>query len=310
MSTGNLKLRLEDKLIFIDHHSASLRYHPCPDTDARPDFIVITHLHCRLIPKSCIKTTERHKKYKKVPWHLAHSVGEVKPLLDSKGPSQVAAYAGLLNQARPDKPGVYCMSLSPRTYRILWSDPSGLHSSEDFQWDDIGPLIAYVFSLYNPPEDHIKLDSTVTLDMLRNAMLSPRWTVEFQRKVYRQCEVIFVGSPWTRQSWIAVSDTHVGRRIIKDQYQSEGRRYDEGQLFDKLQQDLPDTGAPGCVHVEAHGAVDGIHTPIASSRRQKKRLVMTTVGESLYHCKSVFDFLKVMYDALEGVTPTICVRFP
>jgi len=268
----------------------------------------MTQSHCRHVPKPYIKTKNKHKKYSKVPWHFADSVGEVKPARNSKGPSQVAAYAGLLNQARPDKPGAYGISLSPRKYRVLWSDPSGLYSSEDFQWDDVGPLISYVFSLYNPPQDHIKLDPTVTLDISRNFMLSPIWTVKFQGKVYLHCKVIFVGPPWTRQSWIAVSDADRDQRVIKDQYQSEGRHYDEGELFDKLQQDLPDSGAPGCVHVECHGAVEGIQTPIVATRRRKKRLVMTTVGESLYHCKSVFEFLKVMYDALEGVNLFISVQ--
>ena len=227
----------------------------------------MTQSHCLRIPKAYIKVKHKHKKCSKVPWHLAHSVGEVKPLRDSKGPSQVAAYAGLLNQARPDKPGVYCFSLSPRKYRILWRDPSGLYSSKDFQWDDLSPLISYVFSLYKPPKDHIKLDTTMTLDMRRDLMLSPRWTVKFRRKVYSDCRVVFVGSPWTRQSWIAVSDTNGYRQIIKDQYQSEGRRYDEGELFDRLQKDLPKTGAPGCVHVESHGVVKGIMTPNAATRR-------------------------------------------
>src|SRR5262245_13205773 len=195
----------------------------------------MTQSRCRRVPSCCIKIIHKHNKYSKVPWHFADSVGEVKPVRDLKGCSQVAAYAGLLNQARPDKPGSYCISLSPRQYRVLWSDPSGLHSSEDFRWDDVGPLISYVFSLYNPPQDHIKLDPTLTLDICRDSMLSPRWTVKFQGKVHRRCRVIFVGSPWTRQSWIAVSDSNLDRRIIKDQYQSEGRRYDEGELFDKLQ---------------------------------------------------------------------------
>ena len=194
-------------------------------------------------------------------------------------------------------------------YRVLWSDPSGLYSWKDFLWDDLSPLISYVFSLYNPPKDHIKLDTTVTLDTHRDLMLSPRWTVKFRKKVYSDCRVIFVGSPWTRQSWISVSDTNGYQRIIKDRYQSEGRRYDEGELFDQLQQDFPDTGAPGCVHVESHSVVKGIMTPNVAARRQKRRLVMTTVGESLYHCKSVFDFLKAMYDALEGVTPFISVHY-
>jgi hypothetical protein len=115
--------------------------------------------------------------------------------------------------------------------------------------------------------------------------------------------VIFVGSPWTRQSWIAVSGdaTSDGLRIVKDQYQTEGRRYDEGELFDILQRDLPENCTPRCVRVEAHGVVNGIYTPIAAVRRQRKRIVMTTFGHPLYNCPNVFDFLKVMYDALEGV---------
>jgi hypothetical protein len=46
-----------------------------------------------------------------------------------------------------DKPGVYCLSLSPWQYRILWSDLSELYFSDDFQWDNLEPLISYVFSL-------------------------------------------------------------------------------------------------------------------------------------------------------------------
>jgi hypothetical protein len=159
-----------------------------------PDIVIMAKLHCLHIPKAYIKVKHKHKKYSKVPWHLAHSVGEVKPLRDSKGPSQVAVYAGLPNQAHPDKPGVYCISLSPCKYHILWSDPSRLYLSKDFQWDNLIPLISYILSLYKLPKDHTNLDTTVTLDTCHNLMLSPRWTVKFQRKVYRDCRVIFIGS--------------------------------------------------------------------------------------------------------------------
>jgi hypothetical protein len=219
----------------------------------------------------------------------------------------VGAYAGLLNQARPDKPGVYCLSLSPRQYRILWSDPSGLYSSVDFKWDNLKPLISYVFSLYTPPHHHIKLDNTITLDAHRDIMLSPRWTVQCQGETYPECRVICVGSPWTRQTWIAVSCSADRWRIIKDQYQTTGRRYDEGLLFDILQTDLANNRAPGCVHVERHGAVFGIQTPIAKTQRQKKHMVMTTFGKPIYDCTSVFEFLEVMYDTLEGETSLISV---
>jgi hypothetical protein len=120
--TAHLRLPPKDKLVFIDHHSSALRHHPCPDTNAQPDIVVMTQSHCHRVPSCCIKIIHKHKKYSKVPWHFADSVGEVKPVRDLKGCSQVAAYAGLLNQARPDKPGSYCISLSPQQYRILWSD--------------------------------------------------------------------------------------------------------------------------------------------------------------------------------------------
>jgi hypothetical protein len=116
--------------------------------------------------------------------------------------------------------------------------------------------------------------------------------------------------------WFSMDATDLDRRlgssdqqrIIKDQYQAEGRRFNEGELFDILQKDLPNNRAPGCVHVEHHGAV-GIQTPIAATQRQRMRMVMTTFGKSLYDCPSVFDLLKVMYDALEGATSLISIRF-
>jgi hypothetical protein len=74
-----------------------------------------------------------------------------------------------------------------------------------------------------------------------------------------------------------------------------------------LQTDLANNRAPGRVHVERHGAVFGIHTPIAKTQRQKKRMVMTTFGKPIYDCTSVFEFLKVMYDTLEGETSLISV---
>lgn len=58
--------------------------------------------------------------------------------------------------------------------------------------------------------------------------------------------------------------------------------------------------AAGCVLVQCHGDVDGVFTADPQSPRQKRRIVMTTVGKPLYDCPSVFEFLKVMYDALEG----------
>jgi hypothetical protein len=299
-------------LVFIDHHSSPLIHHPCRDTAAKPDIGAIIQSHHEIVQKRLAFPNEKrktdsedyhnHQIHTRLPWHLVDSVIELKPKRDSAGPFQLGAYAGMLNQARPDKPGVYCLSLSPRQYRILWSDPSGLYSSKDFQWDTLLPFISYVLSLYQPPDSHVKLDDTITLDPNRDVQLRPRWVVRFQGETYSPCRVVFVGSPWTRQSWIAISDDAERPRIIKDQYQTSGRRYDEGSLFDILQKDISSSPAPGCVHVEGHGEVTGIRTPIEARQRQRKRMVMTTYGRRLHDCSSVFEFLKVMYDTLEGTS--------
>ena len=296
--------------MFIDHHSSNLSHHPDVETSAKPDIGAIRQSHLDAIPDDALapKTSTRKGKWKahsdqryyRLPWHLFDSVVELKQTKDAEGPSQVAAYAGFLNQARPDKPGVYCIYLSPREYCIVWNDPSGLFSSQPFTWAESNPLAAYVFSLYNPPRDHIKVDPSITLDESSDITGPPRWTVNFQGKTYPSCTVLFVGSPWTRQSWVAISADSAadGRRIIKDQYHARGRRFDEAGIFDILQSS--GKPAPGCVYVQCHGEVDGVFTANMASRRQKRRIVMETIGIPLYDCPSLFEFLKVMYDALEG----------
>jgi hypothetical protein len=134
--TGHLKVVLGNALVFVDHHSSPPQHHPCPNTAAKPDICAIPQSYLKLVSKGNLlpkkirqkipKELRKHKIYVQLPWHLFNSVCELKPKRDSAGPSQVGAYAGLLNQARPDKPGVYCLSLSPRKYRVFWSDSSGL----------------------------------------------------------------------------------------------------------------------------------------------------------------------------------------
>jgi hypothetical protein len=244
-----------------------------------------------------------HQRYSAMPWHLSVSTGELKPgNLAVDGASQSTAYAGLLNQARPDKLGVYAFAMSPSKYRILWSDASGLASSEDMEWDNILPLISYIYSLYRPRRDHPEFDTSITLVPNDNLALPPRWTVTFQGVIYPNCRVLFVGPMWTRQSWIAVSGGDNPGHVIKDQYHAVGRRFQEGKLFDILQEGLNGKPAPGFVYVQCHGDVPGIHTPIEATRRQRVRMVMSTLGDAITECPTVFQFLKAMYDALEGAT--------
>jgi hypothetical protein len=216
----HLKIPGPDKLVFIDHHSSVLEHHPDTETKRKPDVGAILQYHIDLIPDDHLSPTTKPRKqkqnrkqkqkqgprqYYRLPWHLFDSVVEVKPPLDALGPAQVGAYAGFLNQARPDKPSVYCIHVSPRRYAIVWSDPSGLSSSEQFGWENTNPLAAYVFSLYQPPKDHIKVDASITLDQSSDVTNPPRWTVQFKGETHPGCRVLFVGSPWTRQSWIAIS---------------------------------------------------------------------------------------------------------
>ncbi|KAL0952354.1 hypothetical protein HGRIS_006634 [Hohenbuehelia grisea] len=316
-----------DLILFVDHHTATPKFHP-NDVDAKPDVIAVL--------KSTWKKYQRSRKSRRiVSWHDILSAVEAKPTwANLEGVAQCGSYGEYLNQARPDMPSVYCLTMSSRSYEILYSDASGLYVSTSFSWSTLRPLAQYIYTLYVPRADRLTFDPTISLAE-PGSITQPTWNVEFNNKVYKNCEVTFVGEPWRRMSWIAIAPATEDepKVAIKDSYRSVGRTWREGDLFDILQQKeshvsctdpeyglscMPETvepgagPAPGWVHVIAHGdvSVHGglIQTPKTCCRRIKTRLVMGSTGDPLAKCRTILEFLKVMYDILEAHRWAVATR--
>lgn len=310
-------------IVFIDHHTAELKYHP-KNSKAKPDLIAVNESFL-----NCYNPSDGPCTF--APWHATISPCEAKTKTnENEGDPQAATYLALLNQARPDMPGAYGLSISPQNYSILYSDPSGIFQSPTYTMtvDQLEPLIQYVYTLYHSRDDRFARDPSVTLAN-SDPLHSPQWNVTSGGVTYEDCMVTAVGEPWTRMTWVAISRCpESGLPVaIKDSYRSIGRTWKEGDLFDLLQEkeELPQENcmdpethkyqyppqagpafgpAPGWVHVLSHDDVKVgsrvIETPVPDCRRIKARLIMDSVGEPLDKCKTLFDFFGAMYDVLEG----------
>ncbi len=82
--------------------------------------------------------------YQGVAHYKVLSLVECKPNSDD-GRAQVASYAYQLMESRPDVPGVYVMWARPSHYQILWSDAAGVVASKGIKWDNLKPMISYVY---------------------------------------------------------------------------------------------------------------------------------------------------------------------
>ncbi|KAL0948278.1 hypothetical protein HGRIS_010872 [Hohenbuehelia grisea] len=284
------------KIVFRDHHSRMLDHHPrYNDTRVLPDIVAI------------LQSTEAHYDMLddrvSLSWHHLLSVVEEKSPADKKnGPAQGGTYVAYACQARPDIPAMYGASFSPSGYTILYNDATGIEKSEEFSLNDLNPLAQYVYALYSPPDSHDTRDTSITLSS--RLFDAPRWTVEYQDVIYRDCRVTFVGAPHKRQTWIAVCDEPLA--VIKDSWWETGRNWDEGELFNVLHEDGT---VPGWVQIRSCGRIPRKGKPgyletflrtMGATRKFKKRIIMSTFGEKLSRCGSVLEFLKAMYDVLEA----------
>ncbi|KDQ26393.1 hypothetical protein PLEOSDRAFT_159686 [Pleurotus ostreatus PC15] len=283
-----------EPIVFVDHHTAYLKHHPNGYFDCSPDIPAML--------KSRLLTYPSTSPCKCAEWSDLETVVEVKnehEYLD--GITQLAAYLGLANQARPDKVGIYGLITSPHGYQIQYSDAGGLTTSPFSDWEHLVPLASYVYTLYFPLPGRPRCDPTITRSSTRIED-KPTWDVTFKGETYPACQVKFVGQPWKRMAWVAQT---AGKypTVIKDSYWAHGRTFKEGELYDVLQDGKP---APGFVRVITHGDVFYEEGPITSINiephvyRVKTRLVMGTSGDPLIDIPSIKHFLMAMYDVLEA----------
>ncbi|KAJ8699012.1 hypothetical protein PTI98_005651 [Pleurotus ostreatus] len=282
----------KDLIVFRDNHSYSPTNHPNDSRAGEPDIVTILDLINKLIEKD---------KTKRIPWHLVISPVEEKREADSQdGPAQSAAYLAFANQSRPDMVGMYGISISPKGYVIQYSCPAGLETSEEFKWNDITPLLSYIYTLYIPRRDFPSRDLSISLADSADPLGTPTWNIRDGDKVYENCAVKVVGDPWRRMTWVARVGT--SPITIKDSYRDAHASFREGELYDILQREGP---APGFLRVKKEYDVlcergRPITVTVRRTTRIKTRLIMHTWGESLRKCPSLIDFAKCMYDILEA----------
>ncbi|KAI0772804.1 hypothetical protein BD413DRAFT_473567, partial [Trametes elegans] len=240
---------------------------------------------------------------KGIPYHRVETIVEAKAIYGKDGKAQAARYAYRVQQARPDRPGFYCLSVKPQHFQVIYSSPCGLEVSEHTSWEEVDKLCAYIYSLYVPPAGHFLYDRTITWKESRhNELGAPTWTVKAGGKVYKGAELIFLGNPWRRRTMIfrAPVPGHTPA-IIKEYYHSSDRRYKEDKL---LQHAHAEGSMPGLVRSVWGDAVkyDRDHELAftdGKTTKTKRRLVLVDMGYKLECAKSINDLLMTAYDVLE-----------
>lgn len=285
-----------EPLAFRDNSRYAPAHHPNGIETGQPDLV------CALASIIALLNLDSRKR---MPWHLILSAIEEKQASDSrKGPGQCGAYLACGNQSRPDLVGMYGLSVSPCGYQIQYSCSAGLTTSEEFDWGDIIGLLQYVYTLYCPRPDKPSRDPSITLASTDDVFGPPTWNIDVGNAIYKNCQVTFVGQPWTRMTWVVKSggDEPKSPIMIKDTYRDARTRFKEGDMYKILHREGT---VPGFAAVEREYEVEyapgcPITVSINDCTRIKTRLIMQTYGLPLTKCKNIVDFFKGMYDILEG----------
>ncbi|KAH9903400.1 hypothetical protein C8Q73DRAFT_751310 [Cubamyces lactineus] len=287
-------------IVFYDHHRHALTHFPIPGRpEDSPDIVGVFE------EPYGYEQREDDGTYRDIPYHRVETVVEAKAIYGKDGKAQATRYAYKIQQARPDRPGYYVLSVKPKYFQVIYSSPLKPVASEHTRWTDLTALCAYVYSLYDPPEDHILQDRTVCwVEKGDKRFGRPSWTVRTEGKVYAAADLAFVGDPWGRRTTIL----RIERRgqptvVIKEAYIDCDRRFNEADLLADIHRDgyLPGVVLP--ISSEVVKTPDGRELVFArkdgSLTRKKLRIVLADVGYDLFCAKSVNDLLMAIYDALE-----------
>ena len=292
-----LKGKRTTPLTFIDHHSNAPTHfpddqHSDPVKDA-PDLLAVYN------PTDFTKSAEG--KYKGVPHHRVVGIVEAKPRERGGGRAQAASYAYRHQQARPDHPMILCLIVKPQWYQVILSSPNGVVASKETPWSDLELLLAYVYSHYDPLDDHFLHDDTVSWNEADPASSRPSWSIVFRGQTYTG-HFLFVGEPWGRRTMVfRVYGGEEDALIMKESYRSTNRRFKEEAVLEQIHRD---GDVPGVVRLKDWEYVhtDGKLLQIGSGddARIKVRHAFYDYGQPLLEAKSVNDLLEVFYDVLEG----------
>lgn len=273
------------------------------------------------------KSQEKEPKFKPVPYPLARTLVEMK-LDDKNGFHQALSYCPYILEAGPHLVGLYVLSAKPQHYQIGWYDASGSVGSKRFAWNNLEPLVSYLYSLYVPPKNHILFDRTLAphargeqdLTRLLNGESvndtepSVEWNITTCGQVYDPCTVAVWTAGQGRRTMVFQKLEEDGARIIiKDAYRDQARRFKENDLLHYIHKDGIVPGVARLLDSE------DVRDPVTGERvrtsgavtyygqvvqRYKTRLVLGSYGEQLLRAKTLGDLIKAIYDTVEG-TPSL-----
>ncbi|KAI0079464.1 hypothetical protein K474DRAFT_621541 [Panus rudis PR-1116 ss-1] len=326
--------RKKQRLLFLDHHHGPPAFHPC-GSNTKSDLLGVwgEEKHYEKY------RTGANNTFLKVPCHEACTVGELKPKRDqTKGSAQTISYLWPLMQARPDMPGVYAFYGNLKHYQIIWADAAEPIASPLVGWDKLDLLMAYVYSMYDPPPRHYLYDPTISLTKAKHGfdpanvtytIVSPpprppprlgrnkgkvgKLPVDDKHKprarVYQHCKPVHWGAMWGRRSMVFIGqprDNPDTFAVIKNSYRSDRRRFIEVNIIDHIHAKGTVPGVvrlingPGSTNIHVEGGV--LCTAPRSSElagRTLDRLEMRSRGLPFQKARSLLDLLKAAYDALE-----------
>ncbi|CDO68421.1 hypothetical protein BN946_scf184707.g2 [Trametes cinnabarina] len=282
-------------IMFLDHHRHAPTHFPVGKVDDKPDII-------GAIGRDGGYRVAQDGSYEGVPYHCIETIVEAKAIYGD-GQAQATRYAFNIQQARPDRPGFYCLSVKPGKFQVVYSSPVGIEASEHKDWNDCDSLCAYIYSLYDPPAGHILCDRTLVPREPAGVPLGkPSWTIQTQGGTYSGASIIFLGDPWGRRTTVFRVTRNKRSVIIKESYIDCGRRFQEAELLMQIHQN---GFVPGVVrHITAEDVKNGDDIIMLSKKdgeltRKKRRMVLADVGQDLSFAESVNDLLMVIYDTLE-----------
>ncbi|OSC96926.1 hypothetical protein PYCCODRAFT_1428812 [Trametes coccinea BRFM310] len=236
-----------------------------------------------------------------VPYHCIETIVGTKAIYGD-GQAQATRYAFTVQQAHPDRPGLYCLSVTAGKFQVIYSSPAGIEASELTDWSDCGSLCAYIYSLYDPPADHVLYDHMIIPKEPASVPLGKQaWTIQKADGTCINASIIALGDPCSRRTTVFRA-VHKGRSVIVKESFDCGRHY-EGELLTLVH---ADGFLPGVVrHIVSEDVKNG-DEPIVMRRKdgeltgKKRRVVLADPGEQLTSARSVNDLLMAIYDTLEG----------
>ncbi|KAI0325367.1 hypothetical protein GY45DRAFT_1261007 [Cubamyces sp. BRFM 1775] len=297
---GQRRFQNELEIEFVNHSSCPLSQFPVGNPQIKPDVVGVFKL-----PPNQHFLLHEDGTCREVPCHRVETIVEAKTERDrAKALPQAGSYIYHMLQGRPDRPGYYGLTVTPKYFKVLYGSPIGFVTSNLIPWTEIDKLCAYIYSLYDPPVGHILYDRTITWQEPKASLFgAPSWTITVEEHIYRGAELIFLGYPFGRRTTIfRVRRDGFPPVIIKEYYLDSGRRFEESDLLSHIH---AEGFVPGVVRavsaetVESDGEAIVFRNPSNSATRTKRRIVLADAGVDLEYAKSVNDILKAAYDALE-----------